>query len=152
MNLREKSDRLKALVEEEKSAGANEREHYERFAQRVDTRKREIVAHLEKRKRDGKVIYGMGAPIKGNTLLNSCRIGTELIDFLVERNELRRGLYAPGSHIPVLLEEEVPRQPDVYLVLAWNFRDEILKRYQHLVDAGVEFYFPVEPDKYGEGK
>ena len=52
------------------------------------------------RKAQGKRIFGFGAPVKGNTLLNYFDIGPETIDCLVERNELRRGLYSPGKHIP----------------------------------------------------
>jgi hypothetical protein len=36
--------------------------------------------------------------------------------------------------------------PDVYYVLAWNFRDEILRRNRDLVARGVEFIFPIQPD------
>ena len=56
----------------------------------------------------------MGAPVKGNTLLNYFGIGTQYIEFLVEKNELRRGLYSPGMHIPIVIEKEPVRLPDVY--------------------------------------
>jgi len=58
---------------------------------------------------------------------------------------LRRGLYSPGKHIPLKIESELPEPPDVYYVLAWNFRDEILRRNQALIERGVEFYFPIQP-------
>jgi len=63
----------------------------------------------------------------------------------VERNELRRGLFAPGSHIPVVIESELKEKPDVYYVLAWNFKKEILERNRALIEAGVLFHFPVDP-------
>jgi hypothetical protein len=63
----------------------------------------------------------------------------------VERNALRRGLYSPGMHIPVVLEDELPQAPDVYYVLAWNFKREILARHQDLLNRGVQFYFPIDP-------
>jgi hypothetical protein len=50
-------------------------------------------------------------------------------------------------HIPIILEEDVEIQPDIYYVFAWNFKDEILKNNKHLIDNGVEFYFPVDPKK-----
>jgi len=71
---------------------------------------------------------GSGHRSRGTQLLNSFGIGTETLDCLVERNELRRGLYSPGRHIPIRIESELPAPPDVYYVLAWNFRDEILRR------------------------
>ena len=47
---------------------------------------------------------------------------------LLEINPLRKNLYAPGSHIPVIMEDEEKELPNIYYVLAWNFKDEILKR------------------------
>jgi hypothetical protein len=48
-------------------------------------------------------------------------------------------------HIPLRMEDELTRQPDVYYVLAWNFKDEILANHRDLIQQGVEFYFPVDP-------
>ena len=63
---------------------------------------------------------------------------------LLEINLLRKGLYAPGSHIPVEIEDEVSEIPDIYYVLAWNFKKEILEKKIDLVKKGVEFYFPIK--------
>lgn len=140
---REKTDALKYLETAEQEAGTNEIETYHAFAKRIEVMKEENLAFLKSRKEAGKVIYGFGAPVKGNTMLNYFGVGPELIDYLIERNPLRDGLYAPGSHIPLKLEDDVQEQPDVYYVLAWNFKKEILQRNEHLLQAGVEFFFPV---------
>ena len=103
------------------------------------------MSYLNAAKSSGKRIFGFGAPVKGNTLLNYFGIGTDLIDCLVEKNELRRGLYSPGMHIPVVIESELTELPDIYYVLAWNFRTEILSNNQQLIDRGIEFHFPVTP-------
>jgi hypothetical protein len=63
----------------------------------------------------------------------------------VEKNMLRKGLYSPGMHIPVRIESELTEVPDIYYVLAWNFKDEILRNNSRLLELGVEFYFPVNP-------
>jgi hypothetical protein len=89
----------------------------------------------------------MGAPVKGNTLLNYFQIGPSVIDCLVEKNELRRGLFSPGMHIPIQMENEIQGWPEVYYVLAWNFKQEILKNHADLLAQGVEFLFPVDPDR-----
>ena len=57
---------------------------------------------------------------------------------------MRRGLKAPLSGIPVKMEDEVADQPDIYYCLAWNFKEEILKRHEEDVRNGIEFYFPVD--------
>jgi hypothetical protein len=43
------------------------------------------------------------------------------------------------------MEDEVDVIPDIYYVLAWNFKKEILENNKKLVDRGVEFFFPVDP-------
>lgn len=137
--------RLSALVHEEEQAGCNDKAYYEAFAERIKQMKDENVAFFRKCKAEGKRVWGMGAPVKGNTLLNYFGIGTEYIEYLVEKNELRKGLFSPGMHIPVVIEREMTELPDVYYVLAWNFKKEILANNRALIEKGVEFYFPINP-------
>lgn len=142
---RPRSRRLEQAVAEEAQAGINEQAAYEQFAHRIVEMKERTVGHLDRAKEDGKTIFGMGAPVKGNTLLNYCGIGPRHLDCLVERNPLRKGLFSPGMHLPIVIEDELEAPPDLYFVLAWNFKKEILKRNQDLIEQGVEFFFPVEP-------
>jgi SAM-dependent methyltransferase len=139
------SDRLVALRQAESNERSNELATYHDFARRIDLMKAENLAYLQQAKQQGKRIFGMGAPVKGNTMLNYFGVGTQYIDYLVEKNEMRRGLYSPGMHIPIVIEKELTKLPDIYYVLAWNFKKEILANNQALIDQGVEFYFPVNP-------
>lgn len=139
------SARLLEILREEQISHCNELQTFTEFADRIAIMKEENLAYLNDAKAMGKQVFGMGAPVKGNTLLNYFGVGPELIECLVEKNELRRGLYSPGMHIPIRIEKELPNPPDVYYVLAWNFKKEILAGNQHLLDAGVEFFFPVDP-------
>jgi 2-polyprenyl-3-methyl-5-hydroxy-6-metoxy-1,4-benzoquinol methylase len=139
------SARLQALRQAECAEQSNELSTYLAFAGRIEGIKEANLAYLRNASRQGKRVFGMGAPAKGNTLLNYFGIGTDLIECLVEKNEMRRGLYSPGMHIPIVIEKELTKPPDIYYVLAWNFKKEILARNRQLVDNGVEFYFPVDP-------
>ncbi len=140
------SSSLKRKEEEERLSGCNTYSYYQKFAQNIESLKEKNLQFFEKRKQEKKVIYGMGAPVKGNTLLNYFGIGTDYITCLVEKNPLRKGLYSPGMHIPIVLEEKLEVFPDVYYVLAWNFKKEILKKNRPLIEKGVEFYFPIGGD------
>lgn len=142
---KEPSRRLLEMRDAEVAAKSNEFSTYLEFAERIKQMKEENLNYLRSKKSQGKRIYGFGAPVKGNTLLNYFGIGTGYLDCLVEKNELRRGLYSPGMHIPVVIEKELEKLPDIYYVLAWNFKKEILANNQHLIDKGIEFYFPVNP-------
>lgn len=142
---REISDRLQTLRQAEVDEKSNEFASYLEFAERIKQMKLENLAYLEAAKKQGKKIFGFGAPVKGNTMLNYFGVGTQYLDCLVEKNELRRNLYSPGMHIPIVIEKEVCDLPDIYYVLAWNFKKEILANNQPLIDKGIEFYFPVNP-------
>jgi SAM-dependent methyltransferase len=139
------SARLEEMRAAERADESNELATYQEFARRIERMRRENLAYLHAAKRQGKRIFGMGAPVKGNTLLNYFGVGTEYLDYLVEKNTLRRGLYSPGMHIPVVIEDELSEVPNIYYVLAWNFKREILANNQALLDRGVEFFFPVNP-------
>jgi len=144
----EPSARLQVLRQAELDNQSNDFEIYLAFAERIKQMKVENLAYLNAAKRQGKRIFGMGAPVKGNTMLNYFGVGTQYLDCLVEKNELRRGLYSPGMHIPILIEKELPEPPDIYYVLAWNFKKEILANNGDLIKRGVEFYFPVNPKDF----
>lgn len=144
-NKREQSSQLQALMNEEEIYKSNEPSTYLEFAKRIEEMKEENLRYLSEAKKNGKKIFGMGAPVKGNTLMNYFGINTNYLDCLVEKNESRRGLYSPGSHLLILIEKELNELPDIYYVLAWNFKKEILANNQPLIEKGVEFYFPVNP-------
>jgi hypothetical protein len=97
------------------------------FAKKVYSHKDDLREVLDQLRRAGATIYGYGAPAKGTTLLNYLGINKYLVEKLVEVNDLKVGLYTPGTHIPIVREHSTD-VPDYYLLLAWNFREEILER------------------------
>ena len=142
----EKTARLLEMIKVEDQSQCNAFDAYKKFACKVQEMKKENLSFLYQCQKTKKRVFGFGAPVKGNTLLNYFGIGTDLIECLVEKNELRKNLYSPGMHIPLRIESELGKDlPDVYYVLAWNFKDEILKNNQHLIKQGIQFYFPVNP-------
>ncbi len=142
---RKDTERLSEMRDDERASKVNTFEAYREFDRRIRRMKLDNLDYLNTAKAAGKRVYGFGAPVKGNTLLNYFGVGPDLIQYLVEKNELRRGLYSPGMHIPLLIEDEVTELPDIYYVLAWNFKKEILANNQALIEQGVEFHFPVNP-------
>src|SRR4029079_6943622 len=89
------------LLALEQSSGLNDPERYVRFAEDVKESKRARLDLLVRLRRDGKQVIGYGAPGKGNTLLNYCGIRSDLIDYTVDRNPYKHGLFTPGTHIPI---------------------------------------------------
>ena len=89
------------MLAQERRAGLETIAAYGDFAGQVQRTKRELLSVLIEAKEEGKRICGYGAPGKGNTLLNYCGIGTDFLDFTVDRNPYKHGRYTPGMHIPI---------------------------------------------------
>ena len=135
---------VQAMLDEELAGGMLEPETYERFAERIETVRVRLLAMLDELKAQGKKIAGYGAPAKGNTLLNYFGIGPDRLDFLVDRNPLKHGLYSPGMKISVKsVDAIVDEKPDVLMVLAWNFFDEIREQQSDFVARGGRFLVPL---------
>lgn len=138
------SDAIKHLVSNEERMGLYSPEAYDKFAKDVANLRTELVAFLTKLKNDGKKIAIYGAPAKGNTLLNYCKIGTDLIDYAVDKSPAKQGLLTPGMHIRVYGPEKLRTdRPDYLLILAWNFRDEIIAQQSEFSKAGGKFIIPL---------
>jgi SAM-dependent methyltransferase len=134
------SDAVRSLEAREERAGLTDIETYLAFGRAVHQEKREILESLIGLKNEGKTIVGYGAPAKGNTLLNFCGIGTDFIDFTVDRSPHKQGRYLPGSRIPIRAPEEIDRaRPDVVFILPWNIRSEIMEQLRHVSDWGGRF-------------
>ncbi len=86
----------------------------------------EILIDLKKKK---KSIAGIGAPAKGNTLLNYCNITPDIMGFIAETSALKIGKFTPGMHIPVADESRLfLEQPDYALLLSWNLKDILIPK------------------------
>ena len=132
------------LLAREEAEGLRSRQRYTRFAEDVKESKRALLDLLIRLRREGKQIVGYGAPGKGNTLLNYCGIRTDLLDYTVDRNPYKHGLYTPGTHIPIFPPEKIAEtKPDYVLVLPWNLIDEIAEQLAYVVEWGGRLIVPV---------
>ncbi len=114
------------------------------FDAKVERHRQALRGLLESLRTQGKTIAAYGAPAKGNTLLNYCGIGPDLVAFTVDRNPSKVGRYTPGAHLPVLpVEELARRRPDYALLLAWNLEAEVLRQQEPYRAAGGRFIAPL---------
>jgi SAM-dependent methyltransferase len=128
----------------EREMGLLDQAVYMKFGPKVHATKRKLLSFLIDCKNRGERICGYGAPGKGNTLLNYCGIGTDFIDFTVDRNPYKHGRFTPGMHIPirpVSAIEEV--RPDYLLILPWNLRDEIAAQLRYVSTWGCKLIVPI---------
>ncbi|BDW89563.1 class I SAM-dependent methyltransferase [Thalassospira tepidiphila] len=137
---RPETDRLAALRAKEADAGIATLACYEGFDAKCRKIRDDLLAFLKSAKTEGKTVAGYGAAAKGNTLLNYCDIGTDLIDFVVDANPHKQNTLLPGSHIPVHAPDHLKvAKPDYVLILPWNLSTEIMKDMAHVKDWGGQF-------------
>lgn len=138
------SERVVAMKRKEREYGLNRIGTYERFGEQVKDTKRKLLRVLGDLKDDGKRIVGYGSPAKGNTLLNYCGIRTDYLDYVVDRNPHKQGLFTPGTHIPILAPERIfTTRPDYVLILPWNIKEEVMEQMKGIRDWGGRFIVPI---------
>jgi hypothetical protein len=138
------TERVVAMKRKEREFGLNRLGTYERFGEEVKATKRKLLRVLGELKDEGKRIAGYGSPAKGNTLLNYCGIRTDYLDYLVDRNPRKHGLFTPGTHIPILAPPTIfETKPDYVLILPWNIKEEVMEQMQDIRDWGGKFIVPI---------
>jgi SAM-dependent methyltransferase len=117
---------------------------YRTFAGNVRQLTEDLTALVRRLRGEGKRIAGYGASAKGNTILNVAGIGRADLEFCSDTTELKQGKVLPGTHVPVCSPQEAERRaPDLYLLLAWNYAEEIIRREVKFLQDGGRFIIPI---------
>jgi len=133
-----------AMLEEEKRRGLLGPELYRSFGKAVEDLKSELLRLLWELRASGKSVAAYGAPAKGNTLLNYCGVGRDLVQFTVDRSPHKQGLLLPGSRIPILAPQALlEKRPQYAVILPWNIASEIIEQQQQYLRAGGKFIIPI---------
>lgn len=120
------------MLTQESQFGLQNLETYKIYAEKAKQVVVDLNAELQKYKELGFKLVGYGAAAKGNTLLN---FGNIKLDFIVDDNPLKQGLFTPGTLIPVVSIEHLEQFKDekiAFVPLAWNFFTEIKYRVQQV--------------------
>jgi SAM-dependent methyltransferase len=135
---------VKKLLQEEEKLGVNKYPYYEDFGQRVQTIQKTMQELLAALKAKGKRIAGYGAAAKGTIMLNYLGAGTNLIEYVVDRNVHKHGKYMPGTHNSIFDPQRLLKdKPDYVVILPWNFKDEIIAQQAEFRRNGGRFIVPI---------
>jgi 2-polyprenyl-3-methyl-5-hydroxy-6-metoxy-1,4-benzoquinol methylase len=133
-------DRSESLIAKELQLTESIMDSYVANCKRIT---KETFAKVEELQSQGYKIIGYGAAAKGNTFLNFAKFK---LDYIVDDNELKQGLYSPGSKIPIYSPDKLLSETDTICIvpLAWNFFDEIKQKVLSRKKDNVIFlkYFP----------
>lgn len=144
---REETSEFTAAVKAEEALGVGRAEPWREFARRCETHAKALRALVEARKNEGKKVIGYGASARSSTMLNYCGIDHRLLDVVIDRAPLKHDTYTPGTDIRIVPPDTAfALKPDVIVLLAWNFRDEILEQIRSEFDWKGEVILPLPGD------
>ena len=127
------------LIQLEESRGIYKPGGLREFSERLENVKSQIAILLRDLKAQGKTIAGFGAARGGTLLMYHFNLG-KILDYIVDDNPDKQGLYSPGYHIPVLPTSAIyERNPDYIFILAWVHSKLIIKSHQAYLDKGGKF-------------
>jgi len=140
----EASARTRKLMQQEEASHLNEKETIETFAHDVVRTKNDLLTLLFSIRKKGANIVAISSPARSNTLLNFCHLTPDIIEYAGEKKGSPKiGLFAPGSHIPVVDELRIFKEQSTYaLVLSWHIGEELMKIYRKLGYKGA-FIMPL---------
>ncbi|MDE5125139.1 class I SAM-dependent methyltransferase [Paenibacillus larvae] len=137
---KQETERLRKLIEQERTYKLDTLQAYLVFSEQVKQVKRDIWKCLIGLKNKGKQMVGYGAPAKGNTLLNYCGVGKDVIVYVVDRNPYKQGLYLPGTRIPIYPPDRIREtEPDVVIIMPWNLSDEVITQTGYIRQWGGQW-------------
>lgn len=135
---------VQELLDLEERAGLHTLSRFGTLQKEVDAIRERLVSLVRGFRAEGKAVTAYGAPAKGNTLLNFCGFTADDLKYVTDTTPYKIGLLTPGSHIPVVSPDILKTDtPDYILLLAWNYKDFILKKEQALRDRGAKFIIPI---------
>lgn len=138
------SRRLREVLREEEAAGLHHVDGYLGLGPRTEAIREELLRFLLDCKKRGQRVVGYGAPGKGNTLLNYCGIRSDLLEYTVDKNPYKQGMFTPGTRIPVYDPAMIAKdRPDFVVLLPWNLEDEITGQLGYIAEWGGQIVVPL---------
>jgi 2-polyprenyl-3-methyl-5-hydroxy-6-metoxy-1,4-benzoquinol methylase len=134
------SNDLKNFLLNEKKDKSNLFSTWKKFAKEIKLHRISTLKKLENFLDKDKKIIAYGASARSSTFLNYCGLNNKIIDYIVDKNPLKLHKYTPGSNLKIISLKEFKvrlTKFNVLLLLAWNFKDEIIKDLKDIGFKGV---------------
>jgi len=133
------------IKNDEKKYGINKIQMYRNFTNKIINLKFLLQKKINYLKTENKIIFGYGAPAKGNVLLNFCGFDNKILDFITDTTILKQNKFTPGTYIPIKSPKILTTKGKnhVGLLLAWNYKNNIIKNEKKFLIRGGKFLIPI---------
>lgn len=133
---------VKELVELEEKLAFGEVSTFRNYAKKINDSKEELINLLKKLRKEGKRIAGYGASATVTTLLHQYELG-DYLDFIIDDNPIKQGMFSPGHHIPIFKPTALQeKKPDYVVILAWMYAPQIINKHQDYLLEGGHYIIP----------
>ena len=134
---------VQAMIAEEARRGLHAPEIFRDYAQRILARKRALLEFVATARKQGKSVVGYGASTTVTTLMYQFELFDKL-DYLIDDNPKKHGLYSPGCHLEVKPSSVLyAHPPDVVIILAWQYARPIASKHARYTANGGQFVVPL---------
>jgi hypothetical protein len=139
-----RDDSVDELIALEAKLGLDKAETLHKLNHKISQVRDKLHNLIHSLKADGKSIAGFGAPTKATTLMAHFGLDATVLDFIVDDNPLKQGLFTPITHIPVLSADALYKmKPDYVIILAWNFAEPIMQMHKKYSEQVGQFILPM---------
>lgn len=140
----ERDNSVDKLIALEIKLGLDKAENLHKLNHKITLVRDKLHDLIHTLKANGKIIAGFGAPTKATTLMTHFSLDKTVLDFIVDDNPLKQGLFTPITHIPVLSADALyEMRPDYVLILAWNFSEQIMQMHKKYREQVGKFILPM---------
>lgn len=131
-------------LELERRLGMSSLAFYQEFASRVASAREALLALLLELRAKGRRIAAYGASARAVLMLNYVGLGREVVEYVVDPDPFKQGLYVPGVHLPVFSPEHaLISRPDYLLILAWDYAQAVIEQQAEFARLGGKFIVPL---------
>ena len=136
------SSSVAKYLKNEKILGLDSIEVWRNYGKKVYQHKKMLQELLNRYR--SRNLFGYGASARSSTLLNFCEVNSEVVRGIADANPHKHGLYTAGTAILIEYPDEVfIKNPDSILILAWNFKAEIISNITELYGFKGEVILPL---------
>ena len=143
-DMHKNTSNVEKILQKEREFGLDKISTYMDFPKKAEDIKCKLNIFLKQAYNEKKLVVCYGAPAKGNTLLNYCKINTKHIDYTVDLNQFKQGFFLPGTHLEIKDPSIINNtKPDYVIILPWNIKDEIMEQLSFIKNWGGRFVIPI---------